>query len=316
MVGDIKGALEFEELPWEFSDRTRAFLKIQDGCSQYCTFCIIPYARGPLKSLLPPRVMEAAMAYAKKGYKEVVLTGIHLGLYGVDLAEDINLAQIVGAVAEVPGLERIRLGSIEPTEITPELLQVMASNPKVCPHLHIPLQSGSGYILEKMNRPYTPLEFSQRIKHVRQMVSDIGITTDIMVGFPGESPEDFTASYKFVQQMGFSRLHVFPYSPRRGTPAAGFMDQVPYQTKKKRALKLDQLGRQLALNFHKKHLGLTLPVLIEHKRDGDTSLLTGYTGNYIRVVLEGDDVLQGRIVPVTITDVGEEVCQGEYTPKI
>ena len=316
VVGDIKGALEFEELPREFSDRTRAFLKIQDGCSQYCTFCIIPYARGPLKSLLPARVMEAAMAYAKKGYKEVVLTGIHLGLYGVDLAEDINLAQIVGAVAEVPGLERIRLGSIEPTEITPELLQVMASNPKVCPHLHIPLQSGSGYILEKMNRPYTPLEFSQRIKHVRQMVSDIGITTDIMVGFPGESPEDFTASYKFVQQMGFSRLHVFPYSPRRGTPAAGFMDQVPYQTKKKRALKLDQLGRQLALNFHKKHLGLTLPVLIEHKRDGDTSLLTGYTGNYIRVVLEGDDVLQGRIVPVTITDVGEEVCQGEYTPKI
>lgn len=315
MVEDIEKALEFEELPLGFSSRTRAFLKIQDGCSQYCTYCIIPYARGSVKSLSPDGVVKAATAYAQKGYRELVLTGIHLGLYGIDLAGGINLAQIVKMVAGVPGLERIRLGSIEVTEITRELLNVMARHPQVCPHLHIPLQSGSAYILDRMNRPYTPGEFAQRVKDVRQVVPDIGITTDIMVGFPGESPDHFNTTYKFVQQLAFSRLHVFPYSSRRGTAAAEFADQVPYQTKKERALRLDKLGRQLALNFHREHLGSTLSVLIEENRDGDTGLLSGYTGNYIRVHLEGDDIIKGRIIPVTITEAEEEVCRGKYTPR-
>ncbi|NLJ33534.1 MAG: tRNA (N(6)-L-threonylcarbamoyladenosine(37)-C(2))-methylthiotransferase MtaB [Firmicutes bacterium] len=316
VVGDINTAGEFEELPYEFSRRTRAFLKIQDGCDQYCTYCIIPYARGPIKSLPPAKVREAAVAYVKKGYKELVLTGIHLGLYGSDLVGEVDLAQMVQELAEIPGLERIRLGSLEATEISRKLLEVMGANPKVCPHLHIPLQSGSAQILARMNRPYTPEEFSQRVQRARRLLPGLGITTDIMVGFPGETREDFAATYKLVQDLQFSRLHVFPYSPRRGTPAAKYASQVSPRSKRQRAQELEQLGQQLARKFHREHLGQTLPVLIEHDRDGATNLLTGYTGNYMRVILPGADMLKGQLVPVTITEAQDEVCRGEYSPQI
>jgi threonylcarbamoyladenosine tRNA methylthiotransferase MtaB len=312
-VGDIKGATDFEVLPLEFSSRTRAFLKIQEGCNQYCSYCIIPYARGPIRSLPPERVREAVETYVQKGYKEVVLTGIHLGLYGADLSGGINLARVLEMITTVPGLERLRLSSLEPMEVTDELLAVMAQSPKVCPHLHIPLQSGSDYILKQMNRPYTRAEFSQRVEKARKLIPDLGLSTDLIVGFPGESPEDFSATCEFVRSLGFSRLHVFPYSPRRGTPAAAFKGQVPHRIKEDRVHRLVQLGRELALAFHQRYLEKSLSVLVEHERDRDTNLLAGYTGNYIRVLLEGDDTLMGEIVPVTIMAAGEEGCKGIRT---
>lgn len=309
-VGDIRGATEFEQLPLDFSSRTRAFLKIQEGCNQYCTYCIIPYARGPIRSLSPEGVREAVELYVQRGYKEVVLTGIHLGLYGADLPGEINLARLLERIVTVPGLERLRLSSLEPLEVTDELLQVMAQRPQICPHLHIPLQSGSDHILKKMNRPYTAAEFSQRVERAWELIPDLGLSTDVIVGFPGERPEDFSVTYDLVRSLGFSRLHVFPYSPRRGTPAAAFKEQVSPQIKEERVHSLVALGRELALAFHRRYLGRTLPVLVEHDRDRDTGLLAGYTGNYIRVLLAGADTLMGEIVPVTIRAAGEDGCEG------
>lgn len=226
-VRTIWDAKEFEELPlMEGESRTRATLKIQEGCNKFCTYCIIPYARGPVRS----RKHENAIAEAKKlveaGYKEIVLTGIHTGSYGEDSAEDWNLAHLVKELANIPGLNRLRLSSIEPMEFTPELIEVILSSPAVCSHLHIPLQCGSDAILERMKRPYTTQEFKELVDEFNQKLPGIAITTDVIVGFPGETEQDFQESLEFIRTCHFAGIHAFPYSKRKGTPAAKYPDHL------------------------------------------------------------------------------------------
>ncbi len=300
---------EFEEMPLDYSTHTRAFLKIQDGCNRFCSYCIIPYARGPVRSRLPEKIVEAAQALVSEGYKEIVLTGIHLGLYGTDLRPQIDLSVPLRLLEDIQGLERIRLSSLDPAEITPEILELMATSNKICSHLHISLQSGSTKILQRMRRPYTAQEFLELVTRIRQAMPDVGLTSDIIVGFPGETEEDFECTMQVVKAAAFSRLHVFPYSPRPGTPAADFPEQVAAQVKEERSRRLISLGHRLALDFHRRHLGQQLSVLVEEERE--EGLLVGYSDNYIRTRFSGDDKLVNEIVPVVVTSVAKDHVCGE-----
>ena len=278
-VVPVRQERKFEELPPDYSPHTRAFLKIQDGCNQFCS------------------------------YIEIVLTGMQLGLFGSDFSPPIDLTAPLKLLEKVPGLERIRLSSLDPAEVIPEIVQLVAASSKICPHLHIPLQSGSTRILERMRRPYTAEEYLELVRAVRQAVPDVGLTTDIMVGIQGEKEEDFASTDQGVEAAAFSRLHVFPYSPRPGTPAAGFPEQVPSRVKEDRSQRLISLGHRLALNFHQQHLGRELAVLVEQEHE--EGLLAGYSDNYVRVRFPGDDSLINQIVPVTVTAAAEDYVHGE-----
>ena len=303
-VTAMEEAEQFEELPLEeFKGRTRAVIKIEDGCDQYCSYCIIPYARGPVRSRKPGNAVAEVRRLVAAGVKEVVLTGIHLGAYGKDLGAEMNLVELVKMLLPIAGLERIRLSSIEITEVTDEMIQLMAQEPKFCPHLHLPLQAGSDTILRLMNRPYTTGEFRQRLAEIRRYLPEIAVTTDVIVGFPGETEELFLETMQLVEESGFSKLHVFKFSPREGTPAAKMNEQVPLDIKDRRSERLRLLGESMTQNYSEKFLRRTLPVLIEEELDETTGLLTGITPNYLRVYLqEKKDELRGQIVPVELAD--------------
>jgi threonylcarbamoyladenosine tRNA methylthiotransferase MtaB len=263
-VHAIWKAVQFEELPlMEGESRTRATLKIQEGCNKFCTYCIIPYARGPVRSRVPANAIAEAEKLVAGGYKEIVLTGIHTGSYGEDLGEEWNLARLVKELASIQGLHRLRLSSIEPMEFTPELIEVIVNNPAVCPHLHIPLQSGSDPILMRMRRPYSVREYKELIQKVNQLLPGIAITTDVIVGFPGETEEDFQNSLEAIKSCGFSGAHVFPYSKRKGTPAANYPDQLPNKIKEQRVKELMEAARQSQEEYVSKFYGQTVEVLIE-----------------------------------------------------
>ncbi len=266
--------------------RTRGFLKIQEGCSQGCTYCIIPTVRGPLRSLPPGEAAERARAMIDSGYREIVLTGIHLGLYGADL-EQVTLGALLDELEKIPGLLRIRLSSIEPSDITGELVERIISSEKICPHLHIPLQSGDGEILKRMNRLYTPEEYLYLVRWLRELKNDLAISADVMVGFPGESEEHHRRSLSFVKKMRFSRLHVFAYSLRPGTPAAEFPGQVEKAVKERRSCEMIDLGNRMAASFRRKFIGSLQEVLIEKVRPHDYG--EGFTPYYLRarVALDG-----------------------------
>lgn len=260
--------------------RTRATLKVQDGCQQFCAYCIIPYARGPERSRPIDQVIDEARVLLADGYQEIVLTGIHLGSYGRDLQPQLDLAALVRQLLPLPGLARLRLSSIEPNEITPELLQLMQSQRSLCRHLHVPLQAGSDPVLRAMNRRYDTDGYRRVIALARSFVPDLAVTTDLIVGFPGESAADFDVTCRFVQEIGFSRLHVFRYSRRPGTPAASFSEQVSSQEKDRRSKELIGIGKQLARLYASHLLGQTVQVLWEHEQ-GD--LWQGHTDTYIQV---------------------------------
>lgn len=312
-VNDIKKETEFEEIsPYLYRGRTRAFLKIQEGCNQFCSYCIIPYARGPIRSRDPERILEEAYKLAEQGFKEIVLTGINLGAYGKDLDEhSINLEDIIKIICPIQGIERIRLSSIEPTEITENLIEAIKKYYKVCNHLHIPLQSGSLDILEKMNRPYTPDEYKRIINRVREEIPDVSITTDIMVGFPGETHHHFEETLRFVKEVTFSRIHVFKYSRRPGTPAASFSNQVPAKEKELRSQTLMKLAHLQEIDYYKAFIGRNLKVLVEQEFKGVNGFLEGYTDNYIPVCLKGDLSLQGEIVAVKLLEIKDKYVLGE-----
>ncbi|HHV08096.1 MAG TPA: MiaB/RimO family radical SAM methylthiotransferase, partial [Firmicutes bacterium] len=274
-----------------------------------CAKIFINMIRGPVRSRLPEKIVEAAQALVSEGYKEIVLTGIHLGLYGTDLRPQIDLSVPLRLLEDIQGLERIRLSSLDPAEITPEILELMATSNKICSHLHISLQSGSTKILQRMRRPYTAQEFLELVTRIRQAMPDVGLTSDIIVGFPGETEEDFECTMQVVKAAAFSRLHVFPYSPRPGTPAADFPEQVAAQVKEERSRRLISLGHRLALDFHRRHLGQQLSVLVEEERE--EGLLVGYSDNYIRTRFSGDDKLVNEIVPVVVTSVAKDHVCGE-----
>ena len=248
-VSDIMKERVFEPLSIQkLANRTRAYLKIQDGCSQYCSYCIIPYARGPIRSREPQEVVAEVKRLAENGFKEVVLTGIHVASYGKD-RKDTSLLDILKQVHEVEGIERIRFSSIEPNVVTEEFAQTMAALPKVCDHFHLSLQSGCDKTLKEMNRKYDTEKYRQAAATLRKYLPKVALTTDIIVGFPGETEEDFRESYAFAEEIGFAKIHVFPYSPKRGTPAAARKDQLLNAVKAERSHTLIQLSDKMAAEF-------------------------------------------------------------------
>lgn len=280
-VGDIMHADTFEDIPlFSAPERTRAFLKIQEGCQNFCTYCIIPYTRGPLRSRPIESIRREAEKLLKAGFREIVLTGIHLGAYGRDLEENVTLADAAAAVLEFPELKRLRLGSLESIELSPELFALIRSDKRFARHLHLPLQAGSDAILKTMNRHYTAEEFSKLLEKVRAEVPGVAITTDIIVGFPGETEELFEEGLAFSAKQGFARMHVFPYSRRPGTPAAKMSNQISQTEKKDRVHRMQTLADSMAEKFHESFLGETADVLFETETDG---IIDGLTDTYIRV---------------------------------
>lgn len=299
-VAPLEEKQAFELFPaTQSGERTRAFLKVQEGCRQFCSYCIVPYARGPLYSRPPAAAASEAARLASEGFRELVLTGVHLGSYGVDLPGDLALSDLIRQLAPIGGIERIRISSIEPTEITPDLVDVLLEYGKVCRHLHVPLQSGDDVILQRMNRKYDSGEFLQMVRWLRAQIPEIALTTDLMVGFPGETEEQFARTLAMAEKCGFSRLHVFKYSPRKGTPAATFPDQVPYQEKEKRSKRLMALGVELAARFRQDFIDKTIPVLFEETVK--PGIIAGLTEHYVRVLVSGDENMLGQIASVNIT---------------
>lgn len=309
-VGNIMKNRTYEELevPY-FTDRTRASLKIQEGCNNFCTFCIIPWARGLMRSRDPEKVVEQATQLVNSGYKEIVLTGIHTGGYGQDL-KNYNLAQLLRDLDTIEGLERIRISSIEASQLTDEVIDVIGNSNKVVRHLHIPLQSGSDDVLKRMRRKYTMAHFSERLTKLHQALPDLAVTSDVIVGFPGESEDEIQETYDFIVNHHFSELHVFPYSPRIGTPAARMDNQIDEETKNVRVHKLISLSNQLAKEYASKFEDEVLEVIPEEMGE-EPHTLVGYADNYMKVRFEGDDSLIGQIVKVKIVKANYPINEGK-----
>ena len=302
IVRNIMEQATFEEMPLYGNeiDKARAFMKIQEGCNNYCTFCIIPYTRGKLKSRRVEDIVKEAKRLVEHGYHEIVLTGIHLGNYGIELLEKPNLAHVVKALLEIPGLERIRLGSIESVEVSEELVDLMAKDPRFCTHLHLPLQAGSDHILKLMNRHYNLQEFKDLIARLRSRIPGLAITTDIIAGFPGETDEDFEETMRTVEEIGFTHIHAFPYSKREGTPAATMEDQVPEAVKKTRVALLNSLGQKGLQKFAEQMIGKPAEILIEREEDG---YYLGFTNEYIHGKIKKGTTAHdvGTIIGGTVT---------------
>jgi len=300
-VEDISRSVAYEELPAPvMTERVRAFLKIQEGCSNFCTYCIIPYARGPFKSRKPENILAEAGHLLSEGFKEIVVTGINTGAYGCDLKDGTDLAELLNLLVQLPGLVRLRLSSVEPQEITDALVEAIAVNKKICRHLHIPLQSGDDAILKKMNRKYTAGYFRELTRALRRESTDVAITTDVMAGFPGETEEQFLNTYSFVKEIAFSRLHVFKYSPRRGTRAAEWPEQVPATVKEKRSAQLISLGEELARSFASRFLDRTVEVLAEEPSKKFPGFFEGLTSNYLRTIFPFVSGIRGELVKVKV----------------
>ncbi|MEI4789281.1 tRNA (N(6)-L-threonylcarbamoyladenosine(37)-C(2))-methylthiotransferase MtaB [Bacillus sp. FJAT-53060] len=315
-VGNIMKARVFEELDVPaFTDRTRASLKIQEGCNNFCTFCIIPWARGLLRSRDPEEVINQAQQLVVAGYKEIVLTGIHTGGYGEDL-KDYDFAKLLKELDErVIGLKRIRISSIEASQITDEVIEVLDQSDKIVRHLHIPLQSGSNTVLKRMRRKYTMEFFAERLTKLKKALPGLAVTSDVIVGFPGETEEEFMETYNFVKDHQFSELHVFPYSKRTGTPAARMEDQVDEHVKNERVHRLIALSDQLAKEYASEYEGDVLEIIPEEsfkEQDGKHNLYVGYTDNYMKVVFEGTEDMIGRLVKVKITKAGYPYNEGQF----
>src|SRR5699024_8617796 len=279
-VSNIMKNRVFEEMDVPvFTDRTRASLKIQEGCSNFCTFCIIPWSRGLLRSRDPVNVIAQAQKLVDAGYKEIVLTGIHTAGYGEDM-KDYNFAMLLRDLEEkVDGLKRIRISSIEASQITEEVIEVLDQSKKIVRHLHIPLQSGSSSVLQRMRRKYSAEFYAEKVEKIKQALPGLAITSDIIVGFPGETEEEFMETYEYIQQIGYSELHVFPYSPRTGTPAARMDDQVENEVKRDRVNKMIALSEQQAKEYASQYENELLEVIPEEVSEEDDTKLIGYTDN-------------------------------------
>lgn len=309
-VEDIFKDRKFEELKISAQEgHTRAYLKIQDGCNQYCTYCIIPYARGPIRSRKPNDILDEVKRLKDNGYKEVVLTGIHVASYGKDL-ENVDLLDIIKMIHEIEGIERIRLSSIEPTFLTEDFVREVSILPKFCRHYHISLQSGSDSVLKRMGRKYTTSEYKKIIERVRKYIKDVAITTDIMVGFPGETESEFNETFNFVKDIQFSKMHVFKYSRRAGTKAANYPDQIKNSVKEERSKILIKLSEECESEFYKRFLGSTLNVLFEQKVKELQGYVEGLTDNYIRVAVKSDLNIKNKILPVKLVDLRKDFAIG------
>jgi threonylcarbamoyladenosine tRNA methylthiotransferase MtaB len=304
--------------PWPFTTlrafpgHTRAFVKIQDGCDARCAYCIVPQARGPNRSLAAADVVAQVGALVDAGYREVVLTGVHLGTWGRDLRPRATLAGLLARLVELPGLERLRLSSIEPTEFTPELLALLAATPKVCPHLHVPLQSGSAAVLRAMGRPYGPEAFAALVGTLAATLPSPAIGADLIAGFPGETEEDFAQTVRLVRSLPLTYLHVFPYSRRPGTAAAAMGGQVPPGDRERRAAALRELGDALSHAFRERHVGSTVRALVQGQPGRARGATYGLTGNYLSVLVPGAAAHVGAFREIRVTRHEGGALHGEF----
>jgi len=285
--------------------RTRAFIKVQDGCHSFCSYCIVPLVRSREKSIPVDQVVAEARHRIASGYKEVVLTGVKIGLYNSD---GVNLKGLLEHILAETGITRLRLSSLQPQEIFPELIGLWRDS-RLCRHFHLSLQSGSDGVLNRMKRRYSVSDYQQAVSLIQALVPGAAITTDVIVGFPGETDEEFEQSYNFCQQMGFARIHVFSYSPRQGTQAAQLPQQVGDKIKKQRSQKMLALAKESAQNFSQRFLGKTMPVLWEKQCDG---VWSGLTDNYIKVYTRSSNDLTNKLLPVKLVEVGEDGVWGEF----
>lgn len=309
-VHNVRQVEAFEEIPLYPSavEHTRADLKIQEGCNNFCTFCIIPYTRGALKSRQPDAIIAEAKRLVSFGFKELVLTGIHLGAYGKELPEKPSLALILRRLVNETEVQRIRLGSLESIEVDDELIEVMNSSERICPHLHLPLQSGSDAILKAMNRHYTKAEFIELIADLRARIHGLTVSTDLILGFPGETEENFKETLDTLKLLKFSHIHAFPYSPRQGTPAATMPHQVDMAIKKQRVEIVNTLSAQQKVDVLQSMIGKEALVLIE-KQEGEIG--EGFSENYERVRVTGlTKPVEGAIIPVRLEQVDGHIILG------
>ncbi|SHF07258.1 tRNA (N(6)-L-threonylcarbamoyladenosine(37)-C(2))-methylthiotransferase MtaB [Clostridium fallax] len=302
----------FEDLNIEeYQDKTRAFLKVQDGCNRFCSYCLIPYARGAVCSKEPNKILEEVKSLAAHGFKEVILSGIHIASYGVDLEEKITLVDVLEIIDKVDGIERIRIGSIDPTFFTEGVIERLKNIKKLCPHFHLSLQSGCDETLKRMNRRYTSKEYFDIVKDLRNNLEDVSITTDIIVGFPGETDEEFKRTYEFLKEIKLSKMHIFKFSPRKGTKAENMENQVDGNKKEERSKLLIELNDKNEKEFIDNHIGREMGVLFEQEVSNKKGYYEGYTRNYIKVVAPFNcSSLIGKIVKTKILSGNMENAEG------
>lgn len=307
---------EYEEIPATHAEgKTRAVIKVQDGCDEFCSYCVIPRLRGRSRSRLLNHVVEEAQDLIVAGYGEIVLTGVHLGAYGADLDPPLTVVDLVKAVGNMPGLLRLRLSSLDPHEISDALIEVIAGNARICRHLHIPAQAGDDGILRAMRRRNSAADYFELVDRLRRALPDLAITTDIIVGFPGETDTHFQATYDFCTAIGFSKIHVFPYSRRRGTRAATMPGHVEVAVRKERAQRLLELSDALALSYHKSLVGRPLEVLIEAPSDKYADYMQGLTDTYVRVHMPAGQIAEpGALVEVVATEAFSDGLRADETP--
>ena len=316
---DAKDTLtDFEEISMDrVIQKARAYLKVQEGCEQFCTYCIIPYARGPLRSRSMENTLQEAKKLEQAGFKEIILTGIHLGAYGkpseaereAGAVQRVTLADLCEMLLNETSFERIRLSSIEPTEVDDHLLRLFAENRRMCRHLHLPLQAGDDDVLEAMHRPYNTEQYRQEMARIREAVPDIALSTDLMVGFPGETDEQFENSLRFCDEIAFSSMHLFKYSPRQGTPAAGYPNQVPNEVKDIRSKRMQEMAERNMLRYMEAHLGQIVEVLVEEQRSDGIWL--GHTDTYLHVAVDGP-CRKNTMVKVLLDKIDGKLIKGKF----
>lgn len=313
VVPDIMHIHEFEPLHISgYSELTRAYVKIQEGCNQFCSYCIIPYARGPIRSRQPADVLAEATTLAENGFSEIVFSGIHVASYGLDLG-DISLAGLLSAANEISGLRRIRLSSIEPMTLNDTFIAKIRGCTKLCHHFHLSLQSGCDETLRRMNRKYTTAQYLSIVEGLRRNYPDVAVTTDIMVGFPGETEAEFADTIKFIEAVHFADAHIFQYSPRTGTPAAKYTNQVSPQIKEQRSKVITQIIQRHRREFLEGFIGQTMEVLFE--RSCGQGMFEGKTGNYITVIVQTPYDLSGKFRLVRLADIREDKVYGEIVAE-
>lgn len=309
-VSDVLKNKHFEELNIEeYQDKTRAFLKIQDGCNRFCSYCLIPFARGAVCSKPLDKIVSEVEDLSKHGFKEIILSGIHIASYGVDLQGKIGLIDVLEKIDKVSGIERIRIGSIDPTFFAEGIIQRLKGLKKLCPHFHLSLQSGCDETLKRMNRRYTSDEYRDIVNSLRRNIKNVSITTDVIVGFPGETEEEFNDTYEFLKEIKLSKMHIFKYSQRTGTKAETMQGQVNPDIKEHRSKLLIELDKNNQKEFMSKFIEQTMTVLIEQNYDNNKELFEGYTTNYMKVVVNSKEDIKGKIINAKIKSLE---CDNDY----
>ena len=313
MVGEVLKNKQFEELNIEeYQDKTRAFLKIQDGCNRFCAYCLIPYTRGTTCSKDPEKVLDEIKKLSEHGFKEIILSGIHTASYGVDLEGNVTLISLLEEIEKMDGIERVRIGSIEPSFFTDEVIGKMKNMKKLCPQFHLSLQSGCDATLKRMNRRYTAKEYEDAVNKIRENLKDASITTDVIVGFPGETDEEFNETYEYLKKIKLTKTHIFKFSPRKGTKAADMPNQIDGTVKDKRSKALIELNAKNEGDFSKSLVGRELDVLVEQEVLNKLGTFEGYTRNYVKVEIpNGSEDIIGKIVSCKIEDANGDYVIGK-----